>query len=89
LHNFHIINNNFINIYIAGTVHLSKVKFNANQEFEYIQNFKILQAAFQKNSIDKVNFFFFKYIKYYHNIYNETLKFKNYIRNKNLKNLTN
>jgi len=36
-----------------GTVHLSKVKFNANQEFEYIQNFKILQAAFQKNSIDK------------------------------------
>jgi len=36
-----------------GTVHLSKVKFNANQEFEYIQNFKVLQAAFQKNSIDK------------------------------------
>jgi len=36
-----------------GTVHLSKVKFNANQEFEYIQNFKVLQAAFQKNNIDK------------------------------------
>ncbi|KAG4102611.1 microtubule binding protein [Neocallimastix lanati (nom. inval.)] len=36
-----------------GTVHLSRVKFNANQEFEYIQNFKILQAAFQKNNIDK------------------------------------
>jgi len=39
---------------VAGTVHLSRVKFNANQEFEYIQNFKILQAAFQKNNIDKV-----------------------------------
>jgi len=36
-----------------GSVHLSKVKFNANQEFEYIQNFKVLQAAFQKNNIDK------------------------------------
>lgn len=37
---------------IFGDIPLHKVKFNANQEFQYVQNFKVLQAAFLKHSID-------------------------------------
>mmetsp|Transcript_19493 Transcript_19493/g.52496 ORF Transcript_19493/g.52496 Transcript_19493/m.52496 type:complete len:265 (+) Transcript_19493:80-874(+) len=36
-----------------GTVQLSKVKFNAKQEHEFLHNFKILQAAFAKNKLDR------------------------------------
>lgn len=36
-----------------GNVALHKVKFNTNQEFEYIQNYKVLQAAFTSNGVDK------------------------------------
>ena len=32
---------------------MSKVKFNARQEYEYLDNFKILQKCFTNNRIDK------------------------------------
>jgi RP/EB family microtubule-associated protein len=40
----------------ADCVNLKKVKFRTNLEHEYIQNFKVLQAAFKKMNVDKVNF---------------------------------
>lgn len=46
----------------TGSVPMKRVKFRTNLEHEYIQNFKILQAAFKKMNVDKVskkNFFFF------------------------------
>ena len=39
---------------LLGNVALHKVKFQTNQEHEFIQNFKVLQAAFTTNSVDKV-----------------------------------
>ena len=41
--------------YILGSIQLKKVKFKTNLEHEYIQNFKILQAAFKKVNVDKVS----------------------------------
>ena len=32
---------------------MAKVKFKANQEYEYVQNFKVLQATFTANKVDK------------------------------------
>jgi len=40
---------------IYGDVPLHKVKFNASHEYEYVNNFKILQAAFTRHKVDKVN----------------------------------
>lgn len=37
-----------------GSVMMKRVKFRTNLEHEYIQNFKMLQAAFKKMSVDKV-----------------------------------
>lgn len=37
----------------TGDVSLQKVKFTTNLEWEYINNFKVLQEAFTKHSIDK------------------------------------
>jgi hypothetical protein len=34
---------------------MKRIKFRTNLEHEYIQNFKILQAAFKKMGVDKVN----------------------------------
>lgn len=39
----------------AGSVPMKRVKFRTNLEHEYIQNFKILQAAFKKMNVDKVS----------------------------------
>ncbi|KAJ1724610.1 microtubule integrity protein mal3 [Coemansia erecta] len=38
---------------IYGDVKLERVKFNANQEYEYVENFKILLNAFAKHKVDK------------------------------------
>ncbi|KAK9718842.1 microtubule integrity protein mal3 [Basidiobolus ranarum] len=38
---------------IYGDVPMSKVKFEANQEYEYLNNLKILQSAFIKHKIEK------------------------------------
>ncbi|KAJ1802736.1 microtubule integrity protein mal3 [Coemansia sp. RSA 2599] len=38
---------------IYGDVKLERVKFNANQEYEYVENYKILQNSFAKHKIDK------------------------------------
>ncbi|KAJ3035632.1 microtubule integrity protein mal3 [Rhizophlyctis rosea] len=37
---------------IYRDVPLSKVKFNAKHEYEYVANFKILQTVFDKHKID-------------------------------------
>merc|ERR550532_3915181 len=37
-----------------GSVQMRKVKLKTNLEHEYIQNFKILQAAFKKMHVDKI-----------------------------------
>lgn len=34
---------------------LNKVKFNAIHEYEYVANFKVLQDAFDRHHIDKVD----------------------------------
>lgn len=39
----------------TGSVPMKRVKFRTNLEHEYIQNFKILQAAFKKMNVDKVS----------------------------------
>ena len=41
-------------LFCSGSIPLKKVKFSTNLEHEYIQNFKILQAAFNKLNVDKV-----------------------------------
>jgi len=38
---------------IFGDVPMSKVKFNVNSEYQYVQNFKILQNSFTKHRIEK------------------------------------
>lgn len=38
---------------IYGDVNLSKVKFNSNQEYEYVLNFKVLQSCFAKHHIQQ------------------------------------
>ncbi len=42
-------------IWILGSVPLSKVKFDATQEWEFIANFKLLQKAFDKAGIKRVH----------------------------------
>jgi hypothetical protein len=38
----------------AGNVAMSRVKFNAKQEYEYLENFKVLQKCFNQNKVEKV-----------------------------------
>ncbi|CAL4075731.1 unnamed protein product, partial [Meganyctiphanes norvegica] len=44
----------FMDMLFPEVVMLKKVKFNTNLEHEYINNFKILQAAFKKMNVDKI-----------------------------------
>jgi len=44
----------FLDILFPGSIQLKKVRFKANQEHEYIQNFKLFQSAFNKVGVDKV-----------------------------------
>ena len=44
----------FMDMLFPGSVQVKKVKFNTKLEHEYITNFKVLQAAFKKMSVDKV-----------------------------------
>lgn len=52
----------FMDMLFPNSVPLKKVKFKTNLEHEYIQNFKVLQAAFKKMSVDKVSAFCFKFL---------------------------
>lgn len=38
----------------AGVVPLKKIKFDARHDYEFIENFKILQTSFKKKGVDKV-----------------------------------
>ncbi|XP_049814877.1 microtubule-associated protein RP/EB family member 1 isoform X1 [Schistocerca nitens] len=44
----------FMDMLFPGSVIMKRIKFKTNLEHEYIQNFKILQAAFKKMGVDKV-----------------------------------
>ncbi|ALC48212.1 Eb1 [Drosophila busckii] len=44
----------FMAMLFPNSVPIKRVKFQSNQEHEYIQNFKILQAGFKKMSVDKI-----------------------------------
>ncbi|XP_075216900.1 microtubule-associated protein RP/EB family member 1 isoform X3 [Lycorma delicatula] len=44
----------FMDMLFPGSVVMKRIKFRTNLEHEYIQNFKILQAAFKKMNVDKV-----------------------------------
>jgi hypothetical protein len=43
----------FMDMLFPGSISLKKVKFQTTLEHEYIQNFKILQAAFDKMEVEK------------------------------------
>lgn len=45
----------YMDMLFPGSVPMKRVKFRTNLEHEYIQNFKILQAAFKKMNVDKVS----------------------------------
>ncbi|KAI5616788.1 microtubule-associated protein, RP/EB family, member 3a isoform X1, partial [Silurus asotus] len=44
----------FMDMLFPGCIFLKKVKFQAKLEHEYIHNFKVLQAAFKRMSVDKI-----------------------------------
>jgi hypothetical protein len=41
---------------IYGNIQMTKVKFSAKADYEYVANFKVLQTSFDRNKIDKVMF---------------------------------
>ena len=40
-----------------GNLPMSRVKYDAKADYEYLENFKILQACFKRNGVDKVSWF--------------------------------
>ncbi|XP_067879890.1 microtubule-associated protein RP/EB family member 3b isoform X1 [Heterodontus francisci] len=44
----------FMDMLFPGCILLKKIKFQAKLEHEYIQHFKVLQAAFKKMNVDKI-----------------------------------
>ncbi|XP_051974342.1 microtubule-associated protein RP/EB family member 3b isoform X1 [Xyrauchen texanus] len=44
----------FMDMLFPGSILLKKVKYQAKLEHEYIHNFKVLQAAFKRMSVDKI-----------------------------------
>lgn len=47
---------------IYGDLPMSRVKFNARMEYEYLDNFKILQKAFTRHKIEKVGCGFWAFL---------------------------
>ncbi|KAL7742804.1 hypothetical protein ACLKA6_019614 [Drosophila palustris] len=43
----------FMDMLFPNSVALKRIKFRANQEHEFVHNFKLLQASFQKNQVQK------------------------------------
>ncbi|XP_017871047.1 PREDICTED: microtubule-associated protein RP/EB family member 1-like [Drosophila arizonae] len=43
----------FMDMLFPNSVALKRIKFRANQEHEFVHNFKLLQASFQKKSVHK------------------------------------
>jgi len=41
---------------------MSRVKFNARVEYEYLENFKVLQQCFKRNGIDKVSYIRIRFV---------------------------
>ena len=37
-----------------GSVPAKRIKYEAKQDYQYIENFKILQSSFKKKGVDKV-----------------------------------
>ena len=52
----------FMDMLFPGCILLKKVKFQAKLEHEFIHNFKVLQAAFKRMSVDKVRIPFLYFI---------------------------
>lgn len=44
----------FMDMLFPGSVGMKRVRFDANQDYQYIENFKILQNSFKKKGVDKV-----------------------------------
>eukprot|EP00039_Didymoeca_costata_P010321 m.138921 g.138921 ORF g.138921 m.138921 type:complete len:265 (+) comp14784_c1_seq1:237-1031(+) len=44
----------FMDMLFPGCLGLKRVRFDANQDYQYIENFKILQNSFKKKGVDKV-----------------------------------
>ena len=42
-------------LYVSGCIPVKRVKFKTKLEHEYISNFKLLQGAFKKMTVDKVH----------------------------------
>ncbi len=38
---------------IWGDIHMARIKYNANSEYQYLENWKILQVAFKAHRVDK------------------------------------
>ncbi|KAH8270735.1 hypothetical protein KR044_013319 [Drosophila immigrans] len=43
----------FMDMMFPKSVPIKRIKFRANQEYEFVHNFKLLQASFQKNTVKK------------------------------------